>query len=101
MRKMTLFLGLFATLHVTVAHAYIGPGVGAGVIAVVLGILSSIFLAFVGILWYPIKRLLKGRKRSANSSVKPQPEAQSTAAGGSAPVSEGVSGTPSAPADRA
>jgi hypothetical protein len=51
-------------LPVAPAYAYVGPGVGAGTIAVVFGILSSIFLAFVGIIWYPIKRLIKGRKAS-------------------------------------
>jgi hypothetical protein len=51
-------------LPVTPAYAYVGPGVGAGTIAVVLGILSSIFLAFVGIIWYPIKRLIKGLRGS-------------------------------------
>ena len=44
------------------AHAYIGPGAGAGTIAVVLGILASIVMAFFAILWYPLKRLIKKRK---------------------------------------
>lgn len=39
--------------------AYIGPGVGAGIFAVIAGILASIFMAVVGIFWYPIKRLIK------------------------------------------
>lgn len=43
------------------AGAYIGPGAGAGTIAVVLGILASIVMAFFAILWYPVKRLLKKR----------------------------------------
>jgi hypothetical protein len=63
MRKLTLCAGLLGSLHWTTAHAYIGPGIGAGTLAVVLGILSSIFLAFVGILWYPIKRLLRRIRR--------------------------------------
>ena len=50
---------LFAALP---AHAYIGPGAGAGTIAVVLGILASIVMAFFAILWYPLKRLVKKRK---------------------------------------
>lgn len=62
MRKVTLFFGLLGLMQLTTAHAYIGPGVGAGALAVALGILSSIFFAFVGILWYPIKRLLRWRK---------------------------------------
>jgi hypothetical protein len=63
-----LFWLAFALLPVTPAHAYIGPGVGAGAIAIVLGILSAIFLAFVGIIWYPIKRLIKKRKLSRDAS---------------------------------
>ena len=44
------------------AHAYIGPGAGAGTIAVVLGVLGAIAMAFFAVLWYPVKRLVKGRK---------------------------------------
>lgn len=64
MRIITLCLILLVTLfHYEQAHAYIGPGVGAGAISVVLGVLASIFLAFVAILWYPMKRFLKSRKK--------------------------------------
>jgi hypothetical protein len=41
------------------AQAYIGPGVGAGVVATVLGVVSSIFLLLIGIIYYPIKRAVK------------------------------------------
>ena len=47
------------------ALAYIGPGVGAGAIAAVLGVLGSIYLAIVAVIYYPIKRLMKGRKSKA------------------------------------
>lgn len=73
MRKIALVFGLLLMLQLPIAaHAYVGPGAGAGVIAIVLGILSSIFLAFVGILWYPIKRLIKAWK----GSPKPAAEAK-------------------------
>ncbi len=49
------------------AHAYIGPGVGAGAIAAVLGVLGSIFLAIVAVLYYPIKRMMKGRKAKSSA----------------------------------
>jgi membrane protein implicated in regulation of membrane protease activity len=45
-----------------VAHAYIGPGLGAGAIAAVLGVVGSIFLALFAVLYYPIKRALKRRR---------------------------------------
>lgn len=64
MPKGTLTIFLAAPLVFTAlpAEAYIGPGLGAGTIAVVLGILSSIVMAFFAILWYPVKRLLKKLK---------------------------------------
>ena len=46
------------------AHAYIGPGVGAGVVGTVLGILAGILMLIVGIVWYPIKKLYKWLRRS-------------------------------------
>lgn len=41
------------------AKAYIGPGLGAGTIGMILGVLGSIFIALFAILWYPLKRLLR------------------------------------------
>ena len=46
------------------AKAYVGPGLGAGTIAVILGVLGSIFIALFAFLWYPLKRLLKKIKKS-------------------------------------
>jgi hypothetical protein len=50
-----------------VAQAYIGPGVGAGAVAAVFGVLGSIFLAIVAVIYYPIKRLLKRTKKPAST----------------------------------
>jgi O-antigen/teichoic acid export membrane protein len=68
MRKLDLYVGLLTMLFVTSAYAYIGPGAGAGTIAVVLGVLASICLAFIAIIWYPIKRLFKRRRKSSGES---------------------------------
>jgi len=57
--KLTLLLAAPLLLAAMPAAAYIGPGAGAGTIAIVLGILASIVMAFFAILWYPMKRLLK------------------------------------------
>ncbi|MBI1248332.1 hypothetical protein GC197_10905 [bacterium] len=38
---------------------YLGPGLSAGAVAVVLGIVGSIFLALFAVVWYPLKRLLQ------------------------------------------
>ena len=45
------------------AMAYIGPGVGAGAFAAVIGVVGSIFLALFAVLYYPIKRSLRKRKQ--------------------------------------
>jgi len=54
-----LFLGA------TNVEAYIGPGIGTGVVSVILGFLLSIFFAIIAVFWYPLKRLLnriRGKK---------------------------------------
>ena len=45
------------------ALAYVGPGLGAGVIGVILGLVVSVFVALIAVFWYPIKRLFKRGKR--------------------------------------
>lgn len=61
-KQLAILLLLPLVLFALPTRAYIGPGAGAGTIAVVLGILISIAMAFFAILWYPIKRLLKEHK---------------------------------------
>ena len=72
MHKLGRYTCLLMMLLATPVHAYIGPGASAGAIAVVLGIIASIFLAFVAILWYPLKRLFKGRKTPEKKADKTQ-----------------------------
>lgn len=55
-------LSLFLIFIPMPLYAYIGPGMGGGVIAIVIGFFAAIFLALWGILYYPIKRALKRRK---------------------------------------
>lgn len=62
----SLFLVL--CLHAPHAWAYIGPGLGTGVIAAVLGIAAGILMLVVGVVWYPVKRLI--RKRKAESTER-------------------------------
>ena len=49
--------------------AYIGPGMGGGVIAAIFGIIAAFFLGLWGILYYPIKRAFKNKKKK-NTSYK-------------------------------
>ena len=61
MKKINLIIILL--LISSSVFAYIGPGMGGGVIAAVLGVIGAILLALFGILYYPIKRMLKNRKK--------------------------------------
>ena len=65
----------------SVAQAYIGPGVGAGTVAIVLGVLGSFLLAIVGIVWFPIKRWRQKRKDSQERETIKNQEQQRTEAG--------------------
>jgi hypothetical protein len=42
-----------------VAFAYIGPGLGSGVVAAVLGIVVGVLMLVIGVVWYPIKKLIR------------------------------------------
>tara|TARA_Y200000002_G_C22234084_1_gene476894 strand:- start:76 stop:261 length:186 start_codon:yes stop_codon:yes gene_type:complete len=44
------------------SYAYIGPGMGGGVFAAIIGFFAAVLLGLWGILYYPIKRALKKRK---------------------------------------
>ncbi len=71
MTSRTSLLTLSAALILaaaTPAAAYIGPGLGAGAIATVLGVIASVFLLIVAVVYYPVKRLLKKRKAAAEDA---------------------------------
>ena len=61
MNKIYILLILF--IFYSPMYAYIGPGMSGGLIATIIGIIGSIFLAIFGVLYYPIKRFLKKRKK--------------------------------------
>lgn len=76
-------LALF--LEPNVAQAYVGPGAGVTAIGAVLSLIGAAFLALVGFVWYPIRRLLRARKKASGSPG---------AANGAAPSGEGSVNTP-------
>ena len=43
----------------SIACAYIGPGLGAGAIALIVIIVLSILLAVFSLVWYPLKAKMK------------------------------------------
>lgn len=74
MRKFiaVLALALATMVSAGTAHAYIGPGLGAGVIGTILGILGSIFLALGAVLYYPFKRFMRRRREARELAASNQ-----------------------------
>jgi uncharacterized membrane protein len=73
MRKdlLPLFVAVIAlSIQPGLALAYIGPGVGAGAIGAVIGVIGAVFLAIFAVVWYPIKRMIKSRKKSPSAKAQ-------------------------------
>jgi len=62
-----LFLIIFWSNNV---FAYIGPGLGIGLIASIFGLIASIFIFIFAILWIPIKKILYKNKKKSNENTK-------------------------------
>ena len=63
--SLVLIFGL-----ISAANAYIGPGLGLGTVGILIGILGSIILALIAVLWYPFKRVLKKIKKTKDLESK-------------------------------
>ncbi len=74
MRFIVLVSLLFAT---AAAHAYVGPGLGLGVIGAILGALLAVVMSIAGVVWYPIKRLLKKKGPAGAADTNQDPNARS------------------------
>jgi hypothetical protein len=72
---MLKFFGGFATLLLALtpiqAQAYIGPGMGLGAAAIVLGLFIAFILLLVGLIWLPIRRMMLQRKQKQQSQNHP------------------------------
>jgi hypothetical protein len=53
------------------AAAYVGPGAGLTVIGAAFALLAGAFLAVVGFVWYPVKRMLRYRRQARTSEHAP------------------------------
>jgi hypothetical protein len=59
---LTSLLGLAALAVPAPAFAYMGAGAGLSAIGSVLSFLGGFLLMAVGLVWYPLKRMLKRKK---------------------------------------
>lgn len=55
------------------ALAYIGPGAGISVLGSLLGILGTIVVAIGAIIFWPIRKLMKRRKKAGQTADNTSP----------------------------
>lgn len=67
MKKIALIAALVALS--TPAYAYLGPGAGLGAVGALVAIVLGVLLLLVGFVWYPIKRMLKKKRASADAAA--------------------------------
>jgi hypothetical protein len=58
----SLMLASALVLPAGAALAYVGPGAGITAIGTLLALVAAAFLAIVGFVWYPLKRLAARRR---------------------------------------
>tara|TARA_B100000925_G_C21902039_1_gene427517 strand:- start:444 stop:677 length:234 start_codon:yes stop_codon:yes gene_type:complete len=63
--KKILLISILILIENT-AFAYIGPGMTGGVFAATIGVIVAIFAALFGLIWFPVKKLLKKRKEKVD-----------------------------------
>ena len=70
---MRFIVLVFLLFSAAAAQAYVGPGLGLGVIGAILGALLAVIMSIAGVVWYPIKRLLKkgNAARAADATGDP------------------------------
>lgn len=59
MKSVVCLFSILLLAYPPLALAYIGPGLGAGAVTVVLGIASGLLMLLVGVVWYPVKKLIR------------------------------------------
>ena len=60
-----LVIAAVVLLMPSMAQAYIGPGAGITAIGSLIALIGAVALALIGFVWYPIKRLRRGRAKPA------------------------------------
>ena len=66
-----LLVGFLIVLYPSNTFAYLGPGLGGGVVIATLGLLFVIVAGIFGILWFPLKKLfMKFKKSKKNENFK-------------------------------
>ena len=75
-------IAVLSLTFVQAAHAYIGPGLGLGAIAVALGGVGFFLFVLSTALWYPFKRLLRRRRAKTTAALRQDDELQADSGAG-------------------
>ena len=62
MVKLIILILIFLNLT-TPSNAYLGPGIGAGILLATLGIVVAIIASIVGLIWFPLKKIFNKKKK--------------------------------------
>ena len=68
-RTLAMLVAVMLWIAPSSAAAYVGPGSGVTVIGAALALIGGVVLAIAGFIWYPIKRLLRLRRREEPSQA--------------------------------
>lgn len=65
MSKLILFSIISVLLfYTTPSYSYIGPGLGVGILTLILGFILTILVALFTVIYFPIKKLLLKFKKN-------------------------------------
>jgi membrane protein implicated in regulation of membrane protease activity len=67
MKFLAMVVAAVVTMSVTPAMAYVGPGAGLSLLGAFWGLLVAILAAISFVILYPIRRLVRARKRPAET----------------------------------
>ena len=67
MNKVLINLSIFVIIS-TPAFAYLGPGMGGGILVATLGVVIALFAAVFGLIWFPLKKLFR-KKEKKNKKI--------------------------------
>ena len=60
LKFLTIFLFFLMS---STSYAYLGPGIGGGIIVATFGLICAIIVIIFGIIWFPLKRFFKKKEK--------------------------------------
>jgi membrane protein implicated in regulation of membrane protease activity len=76
MRPLAMAITTALMLAATPAMAYVGPGAGLSLLGAFWGLLVAILAAVAFVVVYPIRRMMRARKRPAQTLEQGEPAKQ-------------------------